>query len=60
MKVCIKTSIAGARYAYGPGDIAEVDEAEAMRLIRAGIAEPVEEKPETATAKRKPRRATKG
>jgi len=54
LKVRILTGIASPTWSYAPGDIADVDEKEAARWIKAGIAEPVEEKKskkvETATA----------
>lgn len=54
MQVEFLTSRAGAR-TFGAGDRAELDDAEARRLIEAGKARPVEPKP---SARRK--KAVKG
>lgn len=41
MKLKYLTCMAGDRFTRNAGDVAEVDEPEAGRLIRAGFAEPV-------------------
>ena len=46
MKVRIVHCMAGSDYVRNPGDEVEVEDAEAVRLIDAGIAEPL--RPETA------------
>lgn len=54
MKVRMLTGLAGVHYSVSPGDLHDVDAAEAKRLIDAGIAEPVKtvaKKIETTEAK---------
>lgn len=58
MKVKLLISRAGIKFSQSAGDIVEVSEAEAERLIRAGKAEPVTSK-ETATRKTPTRKAIK-
>lgn len=47
MKVRVLQCMAGTSFVFNHGDVAELDDAEAMRLIAAGIAEPWG--PETAS-----------
>ncbi len=42
MKIKIRQSIAGMRFSYRPGEIADIDVAEARRWCNGGIAEPAE------------------
>lgn len=44
MKIKFKTGISGASYNYGPGDVADFEEEQAIRFCEAGIARPVKEK----------------
>lgn len=66
MKIQFSTSIAGAFWTYGPGDVAELPDDEAQRLVAAGYAVPVKATPiekavlpnpvvETATVVGKPK-----
>jgi hypothetical protein len=48
MKVRYLVSMAGPLYAVIPGDIRDIDEAEALRLFARGYAEPVQDEPEAA------------
>lgn len=57
-KMKLLTSMAGINFSHNAGDIIDCNEAEAMRFVEAGIAEPVEER-ETATRKPKKRKAVK-
>lgn len=41
MKIKILTSLAGTRFAFAPGDVAEFPEAEAKRFIASGVAEAI-------------------
>lgn len=61
MKIELLTARASAGGAQNRGDVIEVSEAEAARLIEAGQAIPVRSsgKPETATPKRKAEKASK-
>jgi hypothetical protein len=57
-KVRLNTSMAGIDFSHNVGDVIDCNEAEAIRFIKAGIAEPVEEsKVERATPKRRSRKA---
>lgn len=58
MKVKLLISRAGSDFAQNAGDIVEVGEAEARRMVEAGQAEPVSVK-ETATKKITARKAVK-
>lgn len=50
MRIRLKTGLAGPLYRGGPGDILDLDEAEALRLLDAGYAEaPEPEKPKPVT-----------
>lgn len=53
-RIRLKVSIASAAWSYAPGDELEVgvniDAEEAIRWLKAGIAEAVERRSETATA----------
>lgn len=49
-RVRVLVSIASPSWSYMQGDIAELDAAEAERWIKAGIAVPLGEEIETATA----------
>jgi hypothetical protein len=49
MKVKFLTNLVGANHSHNPGDIADVPDAEAARLIEAGHAVPVIEGDEQAT-----------
>lgn len=54
MKIKFKNGIAGPNYNYDPGDTANFEEKQAIRLCEAGIAQPVKEKViETAEKKNK-------
>ena len=60
MQVKLLTARASARGAENRGDIVEVSDDEAVRMIEAGQAEPVRAvEPEKAVAKRKFERASK-
>lgn len=51
MLVRVLKSVAGLGFAHAPGALVELDDEEALRWIRGGLAEPVREAPvETATA----------
>ena len=50
MKIKFKVSIASADWSYSPGQIADIEEKQALAFIQGGIAERVE-KEEKATAK---------
>ena len=59
-KVRLLTSMAGIDFSHNQGDVIDCNEAEAVRFIKAGIAEPVEAaKPERAVKSRATRRAVK-
>ena len=58
MKVKLLVSRAGVLFSQTAGEFIEVDEAEGMRLIKSGQAEPVTAK-ETATKQPAKRTATK-
>lgn len=59
-KVRLLTSMAGIDFSHNQGDVIDCNEAEAVRFIKAGIAEPVEaSKPERAVKTRATRRAVK-
>ena len=59
-KVKLLTSMAGIDFSHNQGDIIDCNEAEAVRFIAAGIAEPVEvAKVERAVAKPVTRKAVK-
>jgi hypothetical protein len=59
-KVKLLTSMAGINFSHNEGDVIDCNEAEAIRFIQAGIAEPIEtEKPERAVKTRAMRRAVK-
>lgn len=50
MKIKFLQGLAGPKYVYNPGDIADMGEKQAVRLCKAGIARPVKEaQTETAT-----------
>lgn len=60
-QVRLLTSMAGINFSHNQGDVIDCNEAEALRFIKAGIAEPIDgPKPEKATKKRAIRRAVKG
>ena len=60
-KVRLLTSMAGIDFSHNQGDVIDCNEAEAVRFIKAGIAEPIEAaKPERAVKSRATRRAVKG
>lgn len=61
MKIELLTSRATAEGSQNRGDVIEVSDAEAKRLIEAGQAKPLRSAsaPETATPKRKPEKARK-
>ena len=44
MKVKFKQALAGPAYSYSAGDVADIEESQAIRLCEKGIAEPVKEK----------------
>jgi hypothetical protein len=59
-KVKLLTSMAGIDFSHNNGDIIDCNEAEAVRFIAAGIAEPVDvAKVERAVAKPAVRKAVK-
>ena len=59
-KVKLLTSMAGINFSHNAGDIIDCNEAEAVRFIAAGIAEPVEAtKIERAVSKPAVRKAVK-
>lgn len=59
-KVKLLTSMAGIDFSHNQGDEIDCNEAEALRYIAAGIAEPVEvQKPEKAVKKAFTRKAVK-
>lgn len=59
-KVKLLTSMAGIDFSHNQGDLIDCNEAEALRYIKAGIAEPVEaQKPEKAVKKKFTRKAVK-
>jgi hypothetical protein len=59
-KVRLLTSMAGIDFSHNQGDVIDCNEAEAIRFIQAGIAEPIEAaKPERAVKTRTTRRAVK-
>jgi len=51
MKIKFKTGISGASYNYGPGDVVDFEEEQAIRFCEAGIARPVKEKDVETAAK---------
>lgn len=60
-KVKLLTSMAGIDFSHNQGDVIECNEAEAIRFISAGIAEPVEAvKVERAVKDTTTRKAVKG
>lgn len=60
MKVKLLVSRAGVGFSQNAGDIVEVSDGEASRMIEAGQAEPVRAQPvERATKKRRSEKATK-
>ena len=58
MKVKMIASMAGNDFVRNPGDICEVGDAEAGRLIEAGFAESEEPTPKPSTRKKKVETAT--
>lgn len=58
MTVRVLVSIAGVSFSYAPGDVAELDEAEARRWIAAGIAEAVKQASAPESAAKRPRETT--
>lgn len=59
-KVKLLTSMAGIDFSHNQGDLIDCNEAEALRYIKAGIAEPVEaQKPKKAVKKTFTRKAVK-
>lgn len=66
MKIKTLVSMAGVNFSWSPGDVVEVDDAEASRLITAELAVPVRDAetetadaagaPETADAPPRPRK----
>lgn len=51
MEIKFKQGLAGPAYSYNPGDVADMEESQAIRLCEKGIAEPVKDKKvETQTA----------
>lgn len=61
-KIVYRTSMSGPAGATKPGDVAEVDDEEAVRLFEAGFADPFREEPakEKAVRKPAPEKAVKG
>lgn len=51
MLIRFNTSIVGAGWCRNPGEVADIEEAEAFRLIKAGIAQPEPEPQPVETAK---------
>lgn len=61
MKIKMLTSMSGPNDQRARGDEIDVEDAEAVRLIEAGFAEPVRsEEPETAVRKQPSEKAVKG
>lgn len=66
MRIRLLTGIAGRGFSHAPGDVVDMDDAEAARLLAAGYAERADEGYEAATAEPeeaatvKPRRRKKG
>jgi hypothetical protein len=61
MKIKLLVSRAGPDGAFNRGDVIDVSNDEAIRMIAAEQAEPVREvKPETATPRKSPEKAVKG
>ena len=59
-KVRLLTSMAGIDFSHNQGDVIDCNEAEAIRFIQSGVAEPIETaKPERAVKTRTTRRAVK-
>lgn len=59
-QVRLLTSMAGINFSHNAGDVVDCNEAEAVRFIAAGIAEPIGDvKPERAVKARAVRRAVK-
>jgi len=56
MKIKLLTSIAGNGFAYSPGDEIDIEDAEAQRWIKSGIATPTKVK---RTATKKPVKETR-
>lgn len=49
MKIKILKGLAGPKFVYNPGDVVEMEDKQAIRLCKAGIAQPIkEQKTETA------------
>lgn len=61
-KIKLLTSMAGIDFSHNQGDIIDCNDAEAVRFIEAGLAEPIadEPKPERAIKKAFTRKAVKG
>lgn len=53
MKIKLLTSLAGDAWSAAPGDEIEMDDAEALRHIEAGHAEPIDDAPARKPAKAK-------
>ena len=45
MRIKFLVGVAGLRYAYAPGEVADIPRRDAERWIEAGVAEPVGEAP---------------
>lgn len=58
--VRVLVSIAGVSFSYAPGEVVELEDAEARRWITAGVAEAVavEREPAPETATKRPRENT--
>lgn len=59
MKIKFLVSMAGSEWAYSPGQVAEIEQAEAVRLVEAGFAVPVVDAAETAVVKPAEKRGKK-
>ena len=56
-KVKLLTSMAGIDFSHNQGDVIDCNEAEALRFVEAGIAEPINAPVERAVKKVKTRKA---
>lgn len=58
MKVKLLISRSGVDGAFSPGDVIDVDEKTAQRMFLAGQCQIMDKKPEKATRKQEPEKAT--
>ncbi len=57
MRIKFLVSMAGAGFTRNPGDVADIEEAEARRLIERGYAQPVRGRPPSKAVKQAPETA---